>query len=118
MNKNSPLNQRYVCPIGADGIQSEPKQTGLLKIPDLNQTTPKRGLRSSVIDTARDPILYLWCRREDSNPDLVKRHVRFTPNGPEHPWYGGIASRSKITGNAIKLRARRTEAVSLRRSSR
>ena len=23
MNKNSPLNQRYVCPIGADGIQFE-----------------------------------------------------------------------------------------------
>ena len=21
MNKNSPLNQRYICPIGADGIQ-------------------------------------------------------------------------------------------------
>ena len=23
MNKNSPLNQRYICPIGADGIQCE-----------------------------------------------------------------------------------------------
>ena len=23
MNKNSPLNQRYVCPIGADGIHAE-----------------------------------------------------------------------------------------------
>ena len=22
MNKNSPLNQRYICPIGADGIQT------------------------------------------------------------------------------------------------
>ena len=23
MNKNSPLNQRYICPIGADGIHPE-----------------------------------------------------------------------------------------------
>ena len=22
MNKNSPLNQRYICPIGADGVHS------------------------------------------------------------------------------------------------
>ena len=25
MNKNSPLNQRYICPIGADGIQGRRK---------------------------------------------------------------------------------------------
>ena len=36
MNKNAPLNQRYICPIGADGIQciTVPAGTAEMEIQD------------------------------------------------------------------------------------
>lgn len=29
MNKNSPLDQRYICPMGADGLHTNYKATGM-----------------------------------------------------------------------------------------
>ena len=87
MNKNSPLNQRYICPIGADGIHIAPVTDNTAN----TQATPKRnGPRMLNTEyTRRNLLLQTSLEKPNFLPAFSLGRIRLEKSPPGV--YGAIS---------------------------